>query len=376
MINKDFFQAIEDLETEKGIKPEVLIETLENALVFAYKKHTGDSGDVKLEINPEKKTVKFFAVKRVVDEVADPEKEISLEDAKTIKKSYKTGDEVRIEFVPKEFGRIAAQTAKQVVLQKLRETERDITLAEFEDKENEVKVCTVRRVEDKNVYVEIGAGEIEAVMLPQDQVPTETYKVNDKLMVYVKKVRSAGRNAQILVSRTSTGLVRRLFENVVPEIEAGIVEIKGVAREPGQRTKIAIYSNDPNVDAVGACVGNKGSRVNEVVRELNGEKIDVIAWSEDPLEFIAKALSPAKVLKVSANEGEKAARVVVPDDKLSLAIGKDGQNARLAARLTGWKVDVKSESKALKEEALLAAESEADNYAAEDAVLDGEEITD
>ena len=375
MINKDFFQAIEDLETEKGIKPEVLIETLENALVFAYKKHTGDSGDVKLEINPEKKTVKFFAVKRVVDEVADPEKEISLEDAKTIKKSYKTGDEVRIEFVPKEFGRIAAQTAKQVVLQKLRETERDITLAEFEDKENEVKVCTVRRVEDKNVYVEIGAGEIEAVMLPQDQVPTETYKVNDKLMVYVKKVRSAGRNAQILVSRTSTGLVRRLFENVVPEIEAGIVEIKGVAREPGQRTKIAIYSNDPNVDAVGACVGNKGSRVNEVVRELNGEKIDVIAWSEDPLEFIAKALSPAKVLKVSANEGEKAARVVVPDDKLSLAIGKDGQNARLAARLTGWKVDVKSESKALKEE-LLAAESEADNYAAEDAVLDGKEITD
>lgn len=376
MINKDFFQAIEDLETEKGIKPEVLIETLENALVFAYKKHTGDSGDVKLEINPEKKTVKFFAVKRVVDEVADPEKEISLEDAKTIKKSYKTGDEVRIEFVPKEFGRIAAQTAKQVVLQKLRETERDITLAEFEDKENEVKVCTVRRVEDKNVYVEIGAGEIEAVMLPQDQVPTETYKVNDKLMVYVKKVRSAGRNAQILVSRTSTGLVRRLFENVVPEIEAGIVEIKGVAREPGQRTKIAIYSNDPNVDAVGACVGNKGSRVNEVVRELNGEKIDVIAWSEDPLEFIAKALSPAKVLKVSANEGEKAARVVVPDDKLSLAIGKDGQNARLAARLTGWKVDVKSESKALKEEELLAAESEADNYAAEDAVLDGKEITD
>lgn len=376
MINKDFFQAIEDLETEKGIKPEVLIETLENALVFAYKKHTGDSGDVKLEINPEKKTVKFFAVKRVVDEVTDPEKEISLEDAKTIKKSYKTGDEVRIEFVPKEFGRIAAQTAKQVVLQKLRETERDITLAEFEDKENEVKVCTVRRVEDKNVYVEIGAGEIEAVMLPQDQVPTETYKVNDKLMVYVKKVRSAGRNAQILVSRTSTGLVRRLFENVVPEIEAGIVEIKGVAREPGQRTKIAIYSNDPNVDAVGACVGNKGSRVNEVVRELNGEKIDVIAWSEDPLEFIAKALSPAKVLKVSANEGEKAARVVVPDDKLSLAIGKDGQNARLAARLTGWKVDVKSESKALKEEALLAAESEADNYAAEDAALDGEEITD
>ncbi len=355
MINKDFFQAIEDLETEKGIKPEVLIETLENALVFAYKKHTGDSGDVKLDINPEKKTVKFFAVKTVVEEVVDPEKEISLDDARLIKKTYKPGDEIKVEFVPKEFGRIAAQTAKQVVLQKLRETERDMTLAEFEDKENEAKVCTIRRVEDKNVYVEIGAGEIEAVMLPQDQVPTETYKVNDKLMVYVKKVRTTGRNAQILVSRTSTGLVKKLFENVVPEIESGIVEVKGISREPGQRTKIAIYSNDPNIDAVGACVGNKGARVNEVVRELNGEKIDIIAWSEDPLEYIAKALSPAKVLKVSANEGEKAARVVVPDDKLSLAIGKDGQNARLAARLTGWKIDVRSESKAAKEDALLAA---------------------
>lgn len=350
MINKDFFQAIEDLNTEKGIKPEILLETLKNALIFAYKKHTGDSSDVELDLNPEKKSVKFFAVKTVVEEVVDPEKEISLEDAQLIKKSYKIGDVVKLEFVPKEFGRIAAQTAKQVVLQKLRETERDLTLAEFEDKENEVKICTIRRIEDKNVYVDIAAGEIEAVMLPQDQVPSETYKINDKLMVYVKKVRSVGRNAQILVSRTSIGLVRKLFENVVPEIEQGIIEIKGISREPGQRTKIAIYSNDPNVDAVGACVGNKGARVNEVVRELNGEKIDIIAWSEDPLEYIAKALSPAKVLKVSANEGEKAARVIVPDDKLSLAIGKDGQNARLAARLTGWKIDVKSESRAAKEE--------------------------
>lgn len=187
-------------------------------------------------------------------------------------------------------------------------------------------------------------------MLPQDQVPGEKYNVNDKLMVYVKKVRSMGKNAQILVSRTSPGLVRKLFENVVPEIAQGIVTVKSIAREAGQRTKIAIFSNDPNVDAVGACVGNKGMRVNEVVRELGGEKIDIIPWSEDPLEFIAKALSPAKVLKVSAIEGEKIARVVVPDDKLSLAIGKDGQNARLAARLTGWKVDVKSESKAKLEE--------------------------
>lgn len=354
MINKDFFQSIEDLELQKGIKKELLLETLKNALVCAYKKHTGDNSDVILDLNPDKKSVKFYAVKTVVEEVVDTDNEISLADAKAIKKSYKLGDLVKIEFTPKEFGRIAAQTAKQVVLQKIRETERDNTLAEFEDKENEIKACTVRRIEDKNVYVEIGAGEIEALMLPQDQVTTESYNVNDKLMVYVKKVRSMGKNAQILVSRTAPGLVKKLFENVVPEMTQGIVTVKGISREAGQRTKIAIYSNDPNVDAVGACVGNKGMRVNEVVKELGGEKIDIILWSEDPLEFIAKALSPAKVLRVSAIEGEKVARVVVPDDKLSLAIGKDGQNARLAARLTGWKIDVKSESKAKLEEEALA----------------------
>ncbi len=356
MINKDFFQAIEDLEMQKGIKQELLLETLKNALVCAYKKHTGDNSDVILDLNPEKKSVKFYAVKTVVLEVVDFDNEISLEDAKAIKKSYKLGDTAKIEFTPKEFGRIAAQTAKQVVLQKIRETERDNTLAEFEDKENEIKACTVRRIEDKNVYVEIGAGEIEALMLPQDQVTTESYNVNDKLMVYVKKVRSMGKNAQILVSRTAPGLVKKLFENVVPEMTQGIISVKAISREAGQRTKIAIYSNDPNVDAVGACVGNKGMRVNEVVKELGGEKIDIIPWSEDPLEFIAKALSPAKVLKVSALEGEKVARVVVPDDKLSLAIGKDGQNARLAARLTGWKIDVKSESKACHEEDALKEE--------------------
>ena len=356
MINKDFFQAIEDLEMQKGIKQELLLETLKNALVCAYKKHTGDNSDVILDLNPEKKSVKFYAVKTVVLEVVDFDNEISLEDAKAIKKSYKLGDTAKIEFTPKEFGRIAAQTAKQVVLQKIRETERDNTLAEFEDKENEIKACTVRRIEDKNVYVEIGAGEIEALMLPQDQVTTESYNVNDKLMVYVKKVRSMGKNAQILVSRTAPGLVKKLFENVVPEMTQGIISVKAISREAGQRTKIAIYSNDPNVDAVGACVGNKGMRVNEVVKELGGEKIDIIPWSEDPLEFIAKALSPAKVLKVSALEGEKVARVVVPDDKLSLAIGKDGQNARLAARLTGWKIDVKSESKARHEEDALKEE--------------------
>ena len=351
MSREDFFAAIEDLEREKGISSQVLIETLESALVSAYRRHTGDTvANVKIKLNAEKGTVRYYAVKSIVDEVEDPATQISLADAQSVKKSYKVGDEFETEFIPHKFGRIAVQTAKQVVLQKLREAERDSTIAEFEDKENEIQNCIIRRIENNNIYVEIGGGQIEGVMLPQDQVPTERYMVNDKIKVYVKKVRNNGKNAQILVSRSSPGLVRRLFENEVPEIKQGLVEIKGVSREPGQRSKIAIFSTDPNVDAVGACVGMRGARVNAIVSELNGEKIDIISWSEDPLEFIAKSLSPAKVLKVSAIEGEKVARVVVPDDKLSLAIGRDGQNARLAARLTGWKIDVKSASKAAAED--------------------------
>ena len=347
MNKEDFFSAAEELEEERGISKEVLIETIENALVSAYRKHTGDTvANVKVKMNPEKGTVKYYVVKKIVEEVTDPASEISLEEAREHKKSYKLGDNFELEFAPLKFGRIAAQTAKQVIFQKLREAERDSTIAEFEDKESEIQNCIIRRIDAGNIYVEIGGGQIEGLMLPQDQVPTERYNVNDKIKVYVKKVRNNGKNAQILVSRTSPGLVRRLFENEVPEIKQGVVEIKAIAREPGQRTKIAIYSADPNVDPVGACVGMRGARVNAIVAELGGEKIDIILWSEDPLEYISKALSPAKVLKVSAIEGEKVARVVVPDDKLSLAIGRDGQNARLAARLTGWKIDVKSESKA------------------------------
>lgn len=345
-MNKEFFQALADLVNEKGLDYDMLISTLENALSIAYKRQFNVQGNVRIKMNPEKFTVKFCMVKNIVDEVVDPENEISLEEARTYKKSYKTGDVFEQEFVPKAFGRIAAQTAKQVVMQKLREAERDNTIAEFEDKENEIQNCIIRRIENKTVYVEIGGGQIEGVLLPADQVPGETYELNQPLKVYVKRVRSDGRNARIMVSRTSVGLVRKLFENEVPEIRQGLVEIKAIAREPGQRTKIAICSNDKNLDAVGACVGQKGCRVNAVVNELNGEKIDVILWSESPLEFIAKALSPAKVIMVTAIEGEKVAKVIVPDDKLSLAIGKDGQNARLAARLTGWKIDVKSESKA------------------------------
>jgi len=360
MVNKDFFLALADLEAEKGISESVFIEALQNALASAYKKqYVGGASVIDVKLNPEKHTIKFYTVKIVVAEVEDREKEISLAEAQLIKKSYKLGDEVRQEFIPKDFGRIAAQTAKQVILQKIHETERDNTLNEFSDKKDELMSGVVRKVDAKNVYVELGKGQIEGLMLPQDQVPGEKYNVNDRIKVYVKNIKSNGRNAQVLVSRTSAGLVKRLFENEVPEIKAGTVIIKSISREAGQRTKMAIYSEDSQVDAVGACVGNKGARVNAVVSELGGEKVDIILWSENPLEFIAKALSPAKVLSVTQID-EKSAVAVVPDDKLSLAIGRDGQNARLAARLTGWKIDVKSESAAAKMDIFQNAEEDSE----------------
>ena len=360
MENKEFFLALTDLVREKGISEEAFIQTLENALASAYKKqYVGGASVIDVKLNPEKHTIKFYTVKIVVAEVEDREKEISLAEAQLIKKSYKLGDEVRQEFIPKDFGRIAAQTAKQVILQKIHETERDNTLNEFSDKKDELMSGVVRKVDAKNVYVELGKGQIEGLMLPQDQVPGEKYNVNDRIKVYVKNIKSNGRNAQVLVSRTSAGLVKRLFENEVPEIKAGTVIIKSISREAGQRTKMAIYSEDSQVDAVGACVGNKGARVNAVVSELGGEKVDIILWSENPLEFIAKALSPAKVLSVTQID-EKSAVAVVPDDKLSLAIGRDGQNARLAARLTGWKIDVKSESAAAKMDIFQNAEEDSE----------------
>ncbi len=358
MVSKEFFEALADLEAEKGISEEIFIEALRNALISAYKKQNDvGAGDVDIRISPEKNSIKYYTVRTAVEEVTDPEKEISLAEAQQIKKSYKAGDLVYEEFVPKEFGRIAAQTAKQVILQKLHETERDNTLNEFSDKKFELMSCVVRKVDAKSVYVELGNGQIEGVMLPQDQVPGEEYKVNDHLKVYVKNIKSGGRGAQVFVSRTSAGFVKRLFEEEVPEIKSGAVVVKAISREAGQRTKMAIASEDPQVDAVGACVGNKGSRVNAVVAELGGEKIDIIQWSENPLEFIAKALSPAKVISVTQID-EKSAIAVVPDDKLSLAIGRDGQNARLAARLTGWKIDVKSESVAAQMEELRRVQEE------------------
>ena len=348
MINQDFFSALVDLEKEKGIAQEEFISALENAMGIAYKKLAGVQSDVCIKLNPDKKSIAFYVVKTIVEEVVEPEKEITLEEAKEYKKSYKLGDTFMLEIKSKDFGRIAAQTAKQVLTQKLREIERENTVNEFEDKEGELMACIVRRIENGNVYVEIGENQIEGVLSPKDQVPGERYELNQKINAYVKRVKNTGRNAQIVVSRSANGFIRRLFENEVPEIKQGLVQIKSIAREAGQRTKIAIYSEDPAIDAIGACVGNKGTRVNAIVAELGGEKIDIIPWSENPLEYISRALSPARVVKV-VQTGEDSAMAVVPDDKLSLAIGRSGQNARLAVRLTGWKIDVKSESAAISE---------------------------
>jgi len=345
----DFFEGLDLLESVKGISREDFINALCSALAIAYKRETGELGGVEVSLDEESKTFKCYSYKKVVTEVVDEDKEISVEEANANGGNYVDGDVIYKEMDTKKFGRIAAQNAKQVMMQKLREIEHENTVSEFEDKEGELMACTVRRIEDGNVYVEIGGSQLEGVMMPRDQVLGEKYEVNQRLNVLVKKVKNIGRTAQVIVSRTSNALVRRLFEIEVPEIKQGLVEIKAIAREAGKRTKIAIYSEDSSIDAVGACVGNKGARVNAIVAELGGEKIDIIPWSENPLEFIARSLSPAKVIKVMELDGENNARVIVPDDKLSLAIGRSGQNARLAVKLTGWKIDVKSESDMLKE---------------------------
>lgn len=350
MTNKDFFQALDELEKQKGIKKEFFIETLETALVAAYKKNFAESKAVEVRLNPEKNTIKVYAYKTVREVVEDPDKEISLEEAKLIKKSYKEGDKVAEEITPKDFGRIAAGTAKQVVTQKLREVERAAAYGELEEKVDTLMHGIIRRQENDAYYLELANTQIEGVLMPVDQIENEKYIINDRLRVYVKKLRETARGVQAIVSRTNPGFVRKLFENEVPEISSGLVTIKNIVREAGYRTKMAIHSDDPQIDPLGACVGNKGTRVNAVVAELGGEKVDIIIWSDDPFEYIARALSPATVLSVEIDELNKSARVIVPDDKLSLAIGKSGQNVRLAAKLTGWKIDVKSESKAQAEE--------------------------
>lgn len=344
MINKDFFHALDELEQEKKINKEQFIATLETALTSAYKKVYGEAKSAMVKLNPEKNTIKIYSYKTIVEEVVDPDKEISLEDARQIKKSYHVGDTVMQEESTKDFGRIAVQTAQQVVLQKLKEFEKQVAMSELAEKEDELLTAVVKRIEAGTIFLSIAGTHTEGILLENDQIPGETFNVGDRVKVYVKKIKSGYGGAQIQVSRSNIGFVRKLFELEVPEVQSGEVVVKNIAREAGKRSKVAVYTDRPNVDALGACVGARGSRINTITNELNGEKIDLVEYTEDILEYIARALSPSAVVSVETNESLKASRVVVPDDQLSLAIGKGGQNVRLASRLTGWKIDIKSES--------------------------------
>lgn len=341
MINKDFFAALDELEKDRKINKELFLESLEAGLVSAFKRETGEARPITVRLNELKCEIKVFAYKVVVEEVDDPDKEISLEDAREIKKSYKVGEWVLEDVTPKNLSRIAIQTAKQVIMQRLNDVKKEMILTEMNEKEGEIANARIRKIEGDNVYLEIISTQMEAIMSGQDRIAGEKYEVNNVLKVYVKNTRNTGRGPQVVVSRSVAGFVKRLFEYEVPEIKSGDVVVKGVVRDAGYRTKMAVYSKNPNLDPVGACIGQKGTRINAVVNELNGEKVDIIAWTEEPLEYIARALSPAKVLMVQVDENNKSARVIVPDDKLSLAIGKGGQNVRLAAKLTNWKIDVK-----------------------------------
>ena len=377
MVNKDFFLALDELDQTKNISKQFFIDALQDALVAAYKKNFGEGKAVEVRLIPERNAIRVIAYKTVVTEVTDPDTQILLEEAKAIKKSAKEGDTITEEVTPKEFGRIAAGTAKQVIIQRLREAERSAAYKELEDKLDQLVTGIVRRIENGTIYIELATSQVEGVLMPNDQIPGESYNVNDRIKVYVKKLRDNYRGTQAIVSRTSTGFVKRLFEAEVPEINAGLVTIKGIVREAGYRTKIAIHSEDKTVDALGACVGNRGVRINSIIGELGGEKIDIIEWSQDSFEYIARALSPAKVSEVQVNDELHSSLAIVPDDKLSLAIGKSGQNVRLASKLTGWKIDVKSESqyaemnqtvRKLGDDAEVAATAE---QSAEDINIDG-----
>ena len=341
--NKELILSLEELEKEKGIKKSYVIEAIETALVTAYKRNFDSLENVKVDIDKQTGATHIYAIKDVMEEAKDEATEISLEDAHKINKSLKLGDQVDVEIVPKYFGRIAAQTAKQVIIQKLREVERDLIFNEFNDRKGEIVSGIIQKA-DKNIVV-MDLGRLEGVMPTKEQVPTEHYHVNDKIKAYVMDVERGQKGApQVLLSRSHPDFVRKLLELEIPEIYEGVIEIKSVSRDPGNRSKVAVYSPDPNIDPVGSCVGQKGVRIQNVINELHGEKIDVIEWNSDPSIFIASALLPAKIMAVDIKEEDKFAQVIVLDDQLSLAIGKAGQNARLAAKLTGWKIDIKSES--------------------------------
>ena len=338
-MNKEMFEALEELSIEKGINKDYLLDAIEQALVTAYKRNFNSQENVKIVIDEEHNSINVYSMKEVVEECFDPAIEIEVKEARKVKKRAKIGDIVEIEVTTKDFGRIAAQTAKQVIIQKIREAEREIVYSEYSDRQGEIVSGIVQKVERNVVIVDLG--KLEGIMTVNEQVPGEIYNQNDRIKAYVLEVtKNAKGIPQMLISRTHPGFVRRLLELEIPEIYEGLIEIKNIVREAGSRTKIAVYSKDP----VGSCVGPRGTRIQNVLNELKEEKVDVVEWSEDPVQYIASSLSPATVLAVDIDEENNASKVVVPDNQLSLAIGKDGQNARLSAKLTGWKIDIKSES--------------------------------
>jgi transcription termination/antitermination protein NusA len=345
-MNEEFIEALKEIVKEKGISEDLLFLTIEDALVAAYKKNYVSNGtqSVKVTMNRENGEIHVYSQKKVAEVVENEIEEILLKDAKEINQKYQLEDIVDIEVTPKKFGRVAAQAAKQVVIQRIKEAERSIIYNEFITKEYDIINGAVIRKDKGNVFVDLG--KIEAVLGPNEQMPGEDYNFNDRLKLYIVEVKNTTKGAQVVVSRTHPGLVKRLFELEVPEIFNGVVEVKSIAREAGFRTKIAVHSNDEAVDAMGSCVGPKGVRVQHIVNELKNEKIDIIKWNKLPEVYISNALSPAKVIDISIDETTKSARVVVDDNQLSLAIGKEGQNVRLAAKLTGWKIDIKSKTQA------------------------------
>ncbi len=341
--NKELESALETLEKEKGIKKEYLIEQIEAALITAYKNNYKDSENVKVVVDRVTGETHIYSVKEIVEKVENPVTQITKAEAANINKQLEIGDTVDVEINPRNFGRIAAQTAKQVIIQKLREAEREIVFGEFNDRKGEIVSGLVQKADAGAVVLDLG--KLEGIMPTKEQIPTEKYKVNDKVKGYVLDVVKGTKGApQVIVSRAAGEFVKKLFEFEIPEIYEGLIEVKSVSRDPGNRCKVAVHAQNENIDPVGSCVGQKGVRIQNIINELNGEKIDVIEWNEDPAIFISSALLPAKVMAVDINEEEKSARVIVPDDQLSLAIGKAGQNARLAAKLTNWKIDIKSET--------------------------------
>ncbi|MDO5717538.1 MAG: transcription termination factor NusA [Tissierellia bacterium] len=341
-MNKDFILALDEIEKEKGISRESIFEALEKALIKSYEKNFDNRANVTVDINRENGNIKVFSVKTVVEEVVDPITEISIDEAKAMNVAFDIGDTISLEVTPMNFGRIAAQTARNIVIQKIKDMERDIIYSEFVDRERELVNGSIQRIDNGYIFVDLG--KLEGVVPPNEQVQGERYKVNERMKFYISEVKNTTKGAQIILSRAASGLIMRLFELEVPEVNDGIVDIYSISREAGSRTKIAVFTKEEDVDPVGACVGFKGARVKAIVDELNGEKIDIIVWDKDPKIFIKNSLSPSEVLDVFINIKEKSALAVVPDEQLSLAIGKEGQNVRLAAKLTGWKIDIKGKS--------------------------------